>query len=90
MAIFTSGIRISGRLCLCLTVPDHMLAQDSLKAEIVTAKSSEMNVMIPAGEDFVEQVHSLLPIRSNFSNPVPYYGRSPGSCMTNANQDPGS
>ena len=47
-----------------------MLAQDSLKAEIVTAKSSEMNVMIPAGEDFVEQVHSLLPIRSNFSNPV--------------------
>jgi adenylyl cyclase-associated protein len=31
------------------------LSKDSLHAEIVSAKSSEMNVMIPKGEDFVEQ-----------------------------------
>lgn len=31
------------------------LSKDSVGAEIVTAKSSEMNVMIPQGEDFVEQ-----------------------------------
>ncbi len=29
------------------------LSKDSLAVEIVTAKSSEMNVMIPTGEDFV-------------------------------------
>ena len=33
-----------------------MTVQGSLEAEIVSAKSSEMNVMIPVGEDFVEQV----------------------------------
>ncbi len=31
------------------------LSKDSLGAELITAKSSEMNVMIPKGEDFVEQ-----------------------------------
>jgi len=31
------------------------LNAESVAAEIVTAKSSEMNVMIPVGEDFVEQ-----------------------------------
>jgi len=31
------------------------LSKDSLEAEIITAKSSEMNVLIPKGEDFVEQ-----------------------------------
>lgn len=31
------------------------LSKDSIGAEIVTAKSSEMNVSIPNGEDFVEQ-----------------------------------
>ncbi|XP_023327185.1 adenylyl cyclase-associated protein 2 isoform X2 [Eurytemora carolleeae] len=31
------------------------LSKDSLNAEIVSAKSSEMNVMIPQGDDFVEQ-----------------------------------
>ena len=31
------------------------LNAESVGAEIVTAKSSEMNVMIPNGEDFVEQ-----------------------------------
>jgi len=31
------------------------LSKDSVQAEIVTAKSSEMNVLIPQGEDFVEQ-----------------------------------
>ena len=30
------------------------LNAESVNAEIVTAKSSEMNVMIPKGEDFVE------------------------------------
>ena len=30
------------------------LNAESVQAEIVTAKSSEMNVMIPKGEDFVE------------------------------------
>ena len=30
------------------------LNKESVEAEIVTAKSSEMNVMIPSGEDFVE------------------------------------
>merc|ERR1712113_1074620 len=31
------------------------LNQESVGAEIVTAKSSEMNVMIPKGDEFVEQ-----------------------------------
>jgi len=31
------------------------LSKDSLKTEIITAKSSEMNVMIPTGDEFVEQ-----------------------------------
>jgi len=31
------------------------LNSDSIGAEIVTAKSSEMNVMIPSGDEFVEQ-----------------------------------
>lgn len=31
------------------------LNKESLKVEIVSAKSSEMNVMVPVGEDFVEQ-----------------------------------
>ena len=31
------------------------LSKDSLGAELITAKSSEMNVMIPSGDDFVEQ-----------------------------------
>jgi len=31
------------------------LSKDSVDVEIITAKSSEMNVMIPNGEDFVEQ-----------------------------------
>merc|ERR1711892_1228067 len=31
------------------------LNAESVGAEIVTAKSSEMNVMIPVGEEFVEQ-----------------------------------
>jgi len=31
------------------------LSKDSVNAEIVTAKSSEMNVMIPVDDDFVEQ-----------------------------------
>lgn len=31
------------------------LSKDSLQTEIITAKSSEMNVLIPKGEDFVEQ-----------------------------------
>ncbi len=31
------------------------LSKDSLATEIITAKSSEMNVLIPKGEDFVEQ-----------------------------------
>ena len=31
------------------------LNAESVNAEIVTAKSSEMNVMIPNGEEFVEQ-----------------------------------
>jgi len=30
------------------------LSKDSLKAEIISAKSSEMNVLFPKGEDFVE------------------------------------
>merc|ERR1712071_722044 len=29
--------------------------KESVNVEIVTAKSSEMNVMIPVGDDFVEQ-----------------------------------
>ena len=29
------------------------LSKDSIDVEIITAKSSEMNVMIPNGEDFV-------------------------------------
>ena len=29
------------------------LSKDSIGVEIITAKSSEMNVMIPNGEDFV-------------------------------------
>ena len=31
------------------------LNQASVGAEIVTAKSSEMNIMIPSGDEFVEQ-----------------------------------
>ena len=31
------------------------LSPDSLAVDIITAKSSEMNVMIPNGEEFVEQ-----------------------------------
>ena len=30
------------------------LNKESVEAEIVTAKSSEMNVLIPNGEDFIE------------------------------------
>ena len=38
------------------------LSKDSIDVEIITAKSSEMNVMIPNGEDFVSSHF----IQSNF------------------------
>ncbi len=38
------------------------LSKDSVKAEIITAKSSEMNVMIPTDDDYVITNHNLLDI----------------------------
>ena len=36
------------------------LSEKSVKAEIVSAKSSEMNICIPAGDEFVSQLLYLL------------------------------
>ena len=36
------------------------LSKDSIATEIISAKSSEMNVLIPNGDDFVSTLASLV------------------------------
>ena len=52
------------------------LNAESVAAEIVTAKSSEMNVMIPQGDEFVEQ-----PIPEQFKTVI-----SGGKLVTSATE----
>ena len=50
------------------------LSKDSLGTEIITAKSSEMNVMIPDGDDFVSShINSVRPnhLEPKFSKSKP-------------------
>ncbi len=43
------------------------LSKDSLDTEIITAKSSEMNVLIPSGDDFVSfEFHCVILNYNNF------------------------
>ena len=44
------------------------LSDKSLDVEIVTAKSSEMNVLVPVGDGDYVSVDSLLPLHSSLFN----------------------